>query len=231
MVQDYAKFTSDAAPRSSYFSWKAVLALFVLVVAAFMLKHPWRAAEKTSSSAATAPKAPLVAVQPYSAQAADEPKFDFYDLLADGDEPVDVHATKIAPTSPIKQATPAKGVTQVKKTVTTVAAPKPVKVKTTHLMQSPKPVTTKTAAKKRSHKSGQQKPYVVSLGDYKTHRVAQKNRAKMLLRGVDAKVSELKTTSGSHYRVALGPYNNWRAAHAAQLTLEQQHQIRGKIVQ
>jgi cell division protein FtsN len=82
----------------------------------------------------------------------------------------------------------------------------------------------KTAAKKSGTASHR---YIISLGEYKKYEDAQKRRAALILSGLDVTLTKV----GSQYRLETGPYENWRQAHAAQLSLEQQQQIRGKIVQ
>ena len=89
--------------------------------------------------------------------------------------------------------------------------------------------TSKTASKAASDL--QAKQYVVSLGEYKSYKSAQKRRAGLLLEGIDVNMIKLSSKGSTAYRLQVGPYHNWREAHAVQLTLEQQHQLRGKIVQ
>lgn len=216
MVKDYAKYAAaQYEPAKNGIPVKGLLGLVVVVaIALVVFFHPWKPDEVVKGQTQDLTVVNAAPVPVVSASQIDQPTFDFYDILTSSDDEM-VGASSQAKVSPVpasKTKAPVVNVTKPKKAVT---APAKKVAKST-----PK----KTAAKKAGTASQR---YIISLGEYKKYEDAQKHRAALILSGLDVKLAKV----GSKYRLETGPYENWREAHAAQLSLEQQQQIRGKIVQ
>lgn len=240
MVKDYAKYAQDAQKKPKggipmHLVWSLVAV--VALVCAFV--QPW--ADDDKPTAGTADLAPVPAQLAVSNidTVKNQPTFDFYDILTQDSnaamsmpiaqgagpqlsEPLAI-ATKTAEPAPVK---PKQVVSKVSRNQQAAQVKSKPKAKL-------KPIAKhKAPAKPAAHASAEPaKRYMVSVGEYKTYQEAQKHRASLILTGLDVKLAKMTLGDKSVYRLEMGPYVNWRHAHAAQLTLEQQHQLRGKIVQ
>ncbi|GEM_PF-6161931 len=218
MVKDYAKYAAaQYEPAKTGIPVKGLLGLVVVVVIALtMFFHPWQSDEAVKGKVQDLTVVNAAPVPVVSASQIEQPTFDFYDILTSSDDEMAGVSSQMAVSPVPKKLTAAE--------VPVVNVTKPKKVVKTPAKNVVKATPKKTAAKKSGTASHR---YVISLGEYKDYKDAQKHRAGLILSGLDVKLTKI----GAKYRLETGPYENWRQAHAAQLALEQQQQIRGKIVQ
>lgn len=242
MVKDYAKYASaHYKPAKKGMSTKALLALLVVVVVALIVAFvPWGSREgvqgetqdlNVAVSTAAQPTTMAAEMTPVTTAESDQPTFDFYDILSDSDPDAD-DAPAAMPAKAMTSSTEKPEVVVAVAPVTPVAsisAPKKVTAAPTLKTPAPTPVASKKTEAVKAGTAPHR--YMISLGEYKKYQDAQKHRAALILNGLDVSLATLSSAKQELYRLETGPYINWREAHAAQLTLEQQYQIRGKIVQ
>lgn len=235
MVKDYAKYASaQYQPVKKGIPTKGLLGLLVVVVVALVIAFsPWgsldavkgetqdlNVAVLTPAATPTTLSPPII---PVTVAEPDQPIFDFYDILSDSDS--DDAITPVLAKTITSVVEPAKTEAELAP-VENITAPKKV------IAIAPKIPAPAVSQKVDVSKAGATpQRYVISLGEYKKHEDAQKHRAALILNGLDVSLATLSSAKHELYRLETGPYANWREAHAAQLTLEQQYQIRGKIVQ
>ena len=208
MVKDYAKYkVASKEPAKSTLPIKSIVVFFsLMIVIVALFFHFWKKEAPVADLVTPITEPQPAAKTPEAKEviivpASDQPTFDFYDILTDSDN-----------------VAPPPQVTAVTKDQEWIATPP---VKSTE-------VSAKPAASKKADAIARQ--YKVLLGEYKTHREAQKNRAAFILIGLDVKLNQYTLKAGMVYRLEMGPYTTWQQAHVAQLMLEQKHQVRGKII-
>lgn len=258
-MKDYAKYTREKSIGGSlvknYGSY--ILLFIVLVVIAYgirsFFKTPQAAATlgtATTAVASTAitpeplpsPTAISTTTPPITDSKSSEPSFDFYDMLSDTDEvALPTSSTSTSAAAPAVNSVPDMPPPSVSPTSTAVATtPKPPSSAVPTANMAPKSTTKapiiSTATSKNKNAPAYQtqttsKKYVIELSTFTTYQTAQARRAELILQGLtNVQLVSFNTPKGIRYRLQMGPYDNWRKAHAAQLQLEQSRQLRGKIL-
>lgn len=151
-----------------------------------------------------------------------KPKFEFYTLLAKGNNtstPASKPPLPAQQPKPISQTATTIGnapIAPTGQTATPTKQPGTVKV----AVVESKPVTPVSASKEA---------YQIQIASFKSRKDAEHMKAALTLKGFDVSVVPVSQPQGNWFRVIVGPFGSRMAAEKAQLVLAQSERIKGMI--
>lgn len=157
------------------------------------------------------------------------PKLEFYTVLTQNSKvsvPVGTELSKMVKPTKVATAQP-----QIQAKAQVQPQPQPPK---TVEVESAKPifVQPEVPSTAKASASGTKKTiFVVQLASFRYREQAERLRAKLLMKGFDAKISEARQGNAQLFRVMLGPYANLSEAQKAKVVFQAKEHSSGMIRQ
>lgn len=147
----------------------------------------------------------------YAKRPANKPKLEFYTLLAEGSN------------SASKKDSRPKSVA-----MNTEAVP-PVNLDVTKTLPLHEPLAPKNKLEEQKLGQASIDKFIIQVGSFKVKSEADKMRAALVMKGLNASISEVNQQNVSWYRVVVGPFLTKQEAQKLQLNLAKNERIAGMI--